>query len=76
MEAFDFVCSIGDMAAFLKSDEKRKRQFFFFNNLVCSIEISKVTKKPKAIFEFTYFADRLRKVLCNADGTGIKKNFF
>lgn len=49
----DFECSIDDMAAFLKSDDKRKSQFVFFNHLVCSIEISKVTKEQNMLSEGT-----------------------
>ena len=41
----EFECSFDDMAAFLKSGEKRKRQVAIFKNVICSIEISKVTKE-------------------------------
>ena len=42
----EFECSFDDIAGFLKSGEKRKRQVALFKNVVCSIEISKATEKP------------------------------
>ena len=57
----DFECSIGDMAAFIKSSESRKSEFFFFNNLPWSIQIEKKRKTVRGATEASdYLAVYLR----------------
>lgn len=67
----ELECSMDDMAAFLKSGEKRSRPFFYYNGLVWSIEISKVTKEKKSLLKGSEVTDYLSVFLrANfADGT-------
>ena len=64
MAIVGFECSIGDMAAFLESGEKRKSQFVFFNYLAWSIEIS---KKLETSSEVTSEGTDYLSVLVRAD---------
>ena len=47
----EFECSFDDMATFLNSGEKRKRQVAIFKDLTCSIEISMFKKTPEFSWE-------------------------